>query len=116
MEFSCVGIYTKGCVGNNQHLPRQLEVEALRAAGIRDVLEGVAQRSQLLDGGVKRLLELVLAVDRVFEALRLLVPEAVKHGRVGESIGVLDEGLEIQHDVLVGETLLTNVVQGCLDG
>ena len=106
--------YTKDC-STERDLPRQLEVEALRAAGIRDVLERVPQRSELLDGSVERLLQLVLRVDRVVEALRVLVPEAVEHGRVGESVGVLDEGLEIQHDVLVGETLLTNVVQSRLD-
>ena len=96
-------------------LPRQLDVQALRLLGIGNVLQLVAQLGELLDGGIERLLRLVRGKHGLIEALRLLVPEAVQHRRVDEAIGVGGDVLEIQHDVLVVETLLANVLESSSD-
>ena len=96
--------YTKG-------LPRELDVEALGLLGVGHVLQLVAKLSELLDSGVERLLRLVGREHRVLKLFRVLVPEAVEHRRVRESICVGGDVLVVQHDKLVVETLLANVIQ-----
>ena len=95
-------------------LPRELDVEALRARLVRHILQRVAKLSELLDSGVKRLLRLVGREHRVLKLLRVLVPEAVQHRRVSKSIGVGGDVLVVQHRVLVVEALVANVGKsGC---
>jgi len=62
---------------------------------------------------VEGLLKLVLGEDRVVELLLLLVPEAVQHRGVREAVGVLGERLEVEHRVLVRQTVLANRLEGC---
>ena len=92
-----------------KNLPRELDVEALRARLVGNVLQSVAKVSEFLDGGIKRLLRLIGGEHRVLELLRVLVPESVEHRRVGESIGVGGDVLVVQHRVLVVEALVANV-------
>lgn len=92
-------------------LPRQLDVEALGLGGIGDVLQLVAQFGEFGGGGIEWLLSLVGGEDGLVEGLLLLVPEAVQHRGIGEAISVGGDLLEIQHDVLVVQTLFTDVLE-----
>lgn len=70
---------------------------------------------ELLDGAVEGLANLVVLEDGLVELLGLLVPEAVEQRGVGEALDILDEVVVLEHDVVVAETLLANVLERGLD-
>ena len=86
-------------------LPRELDVETLRALGVRDILENVAELLELLRSSDEGLLNVVLGEDRVVELVNLLVPEAVEEGGVGESLALLSNVLGVENNVLLVATL-----------
>jgi hypothetical protein len=91
--------------------PRKLDHEAFRARVIRDVLKLVAHLGELGTGTVEGARDLVLLEDRAVEALLGLVPEAVQQCSVGEALDVLDEVVVVEHDVLVVEATVANVLE-----
>jgi hypothetical protein len=92
--------------------PRQLDHEALGPGAVGDVLERVAHLGELSDSAIEGACDLVLLEDGAVEVLLGLVPEAVQQRRVGEALDVLDEVLVVEHDVLVVEPAVANVLEG----
>ena len=93
-------------------VPRKLDVQALRATGVADILQLVAKSIELLHSQLEGLLDFVLGEDAVVEAVLLLVPEAVQHRGVGVAVCAIDQVGVVEHDVLVVETLAANVLHG----
>ena len=75
----------------------------MRASGVGDVLELVAEGLELFNGAVEGALDLVLLEDGGVELLVLATPEPVEERGVRETLDVLGDVAVVEDDVgLVG--------------